>query len=104
MTNEEYRLLIKAKFDEIRDKSYFDAEAAMTRTGVVDPSWIIAQANSLVFQIQQRIEQIGAYTSELYKKIEDDKKAEQRAKYEEIRRTWNSDNEQAEDGLHHQDS
>lgn len=96
MTNEEYRILIKAKFDEIREKSYYDAEGVKNRNGFIDPTWVVNSALSLATQIELILGQISAYACELRKKIEEEKQAKKRAEYEEIRKQWCNDNKEQE--------
>ena len=96
MTNEEYRILIKAKFDEIRDKSYYDVEGVKNRNGFIDPFWVVNSALSLAKQIEFLLGQISDYAYELRKKIEEEEQAKKRAEYEEIRKQWCDDSKEQE--------
>lgn len=96
MTNEEYRILIKAKFDEIREKSYYDVEGIKNRNGFIDPAWVVSSALSLAEQIGLLLGQISDYAYELRKKIDEERQAKKRAEYEEIRKQWCDDNKEQE--------
>ena len=96
MTYEEYRILIKAKFDEIREKSYYDVEGIKNRNGFIDPAWVVNSALSLATQIEFLLGQISDYARELRKKNEEEKQAKKHAEYEEIRKQWCDDSKEQE--------
>lgn len=79
MTYEEYKLLIKAKFDELQNKAYFDTDTALIRAGKT-PSYYHSIAYVALAQISELsaiIDQIKEYANGIFDKIREDKKLEE---------------------------
>lgn len=93
MTYEEYRILIKAKFDEIRDKAFFDCDCVKTRAGVIDPSWVAAKSNELSHTINLLLGQIGDYTRELCNKIQEEVNEQKKKAVEELKKRLDEEQE-----------
>lgn len=95
MTYEEYRILIKAKFDEVQSKANFDVEGYKTITGFsqsASHNGVTAHiALTLCGEIQTILEQINDYAHGMIDKVKED------AKSERVKRIWNNDRKEKEE-------
>lgn len=90
MNYEEYRLLIKAKFDELHSKSYFDTDSARTRAGGTPNHYIAYTAITMVGELRAVLDQIERYANAILDKIRDDRKKEENNRIQRVRDIWNN--------------
>ena len=100
MTYEEYKTLIKAKFEEVQEKASFDIEGYKTITGFSqDVSYNGVTAHvvlTLCGEIQSILDQIRGYADGIIDKIREEAKREENERAKKIRRIWNNNNKKAE--------
>lgn len=95
MTYDEYRILIKAKFEEIQNKASFEIEDFRTVAGFsqsVSHNGVTAHiAIALCGEIQMILEQINNYANGMFDQIREDAKRKEREKIERVKEIWNND-------------
>ena len=96
MTYEEYKTLIKAKFDEVQEKASFDIEGYKTITGFsqnVSYNSVTAHVVlTLCGEIQTILEQIKGYADGIIDKIREEAKQAKQEERERIQRIWSNNN------------
>lgn len=94
MTYDEYRILIKAKFDEVQEKASLDIEGYKTITGFSqDVSYNGVTAHvvlALCGEIQTILDQIRGYADGIIDKIREDAKREKNEQIERVKKIWNN--------------
>lgn len=95
MTYEEYRILIKARFEEIQNKASFEFEDFKTVVGFsqsVSHNGVTAHiAMALCAEIKMILDQISDYANGMIDQIKEDAKREQNEKIERVKKIWNDE-------------